>query len=176
MRGLRALLGAAFRPSLGAGTGLGATGVNKRTLTALLSAGLLAAAGAAIAQPAATPLVITASDPALPWGACPPVLPGDCAITVLHGDPAKPNADVFLRVGSGFVLPPHKHTSAERITLVTGTLQLQYRGSAMKTVRAGDYAFGPAELPHKGKCVSAAPCTLFIAFEQPVDAVATPDF
>jgi quercetin dioxygenase-like cupin family protein len=146
----------------------------KRALTMVVSAGFLAAT--AMAQPAETPLVIKASDPALKWGPCPPVLPGDCAITVLHGDPAKPNADVFLRVGPGFVLPSHMHTSAERITLVTGDLKLQYKGSAMQTVKAGDYAFGPAKLPHKGKCVSKGPCTLFIAFELPVDAVATPEF
>jgi len=146
----------------------------RHVLAAVLGAGLLSAAAAA--QPSAKPLVIKASDPSLNWGPCPPIFPGNCAIAVLHGDTAKPNADVFLRIVPGYVLPPHLHTSAERITLVTGALQLQYQGSAMTTVRPGAYAFGPAELPHKGKCVSEAPCTLFIAFEQPVDAVATPDF
>jgi quercetin dioxygenase-like cupin family protein len=132
--------------------------------------------GAAIAQPSTAPLVIKASDPQLTWGPCPPIFPGNCAIAVLHGDPAKPNADVYLRVGPGYVLPPHLHTSAERITLVTGELKLQYKGSPMRTVLAGDYAYGPATLPHQGKCVSKGPCTLFIAFELPVDAVATPAF
>ena len=95
---------------------------------------------------------------------------------MLHGDPAKLNADVFLRVGPAYVLPPHLHTSAERITLVTGELDLQYQGNPAQTVAEGSYAYGPAKLPHKGKCVSKGPCTLFIAFEEPVDAIATPDF
>ncbi len=146
----------------------------RQVSAALLGVALLT--GGAIAQPSAKPLVIEASDPALAWGPCPPVLPGNCAIAVLHGDPTKPNSDIFLRVGPGFILPPHLHTSAERITLVTGKLDLQYKGSPVRSVAQGSYAYGPAKLPHKGKCVSKEPCTLFIAFELPVDAVATPAF
>ena len=35
-------------------------------------------------------------------------------MAVLHGDPAKENADMFLQVPCGSVLAHHKHTSAER--------------------------------------------------------------
>lgn len=145
-----------------------------RVLAALLGAGLLAPG--AVAQPADIPLVVRASDPALTWGPCPPVFPGACNIAVLHGDPSRPNADVFLRIGPGYILPAHLHTSAERITLVTGELDLQYKGSASVRVSPGAYAYGPARLAHKGRCISKVPCTLFIAFELPVDAEAVPDF
>lgn len=115
-------------------------------------------------------LAIKANDPALQWGPCPPILAGDCHIAVLNGDPSRPNADVFLRVGAGYVIANHIHTSAERMILVSGQLEVQYKGSARTVLSAGNYAYGPAKAPHGGKCISREPCTLFIAFEGPVDA------
>lgn len=91
-------------------------------------------------------------------------------MTVLQGDPAKPNADVVLKVGPGNTLPRHKHTSAERMILLKGTLQVTYDGAAPVTLKPGDYAYGPAGLPHVASCKSKVPCLLFIAFEGPVDA------
>ncbi|MGI8931454.1 MAG: cupin domain-containing protein, partial [Sphingomicrobium sp.] len=127
------------------------------------------------AQPAATssdtPLAIAASDTTLKWGPCPPIFtaPG-CEIAVLNGDPAKPNADVFLRIPGGYVIPPHRHSSAERMILVTGKLRVRYSGSPAATLAEGNYAYGPAGLAHEGQCLGTEPCTLFIAFEGPVDA------
>jgi quercetin dioxygenase-like cupin family protein len=112
----------------------------------------------------------SAGDGALQWGGCPPIFPAGCQIAVLHGDPAQPNADIFLRVAGGMELANHTHTSAERIILVSGELQVHYEGQAPATLRAGDYAYGPAGLPHTARCLSQTPCTLFIAFEQAVDA------
>jgi len=132
---------------------------------------LLASPVVVLAQSASlVPLARKASDPALQWGGCPPVFPGECAIAVLHGDPGKPNADIFLRVGPGYQLPPHSHSSAERIILVTGELMVKYKGAEAVTLNPGSYAYGPAGLPHSGTCKSNVPCTLFIAFEGPVDA------
>jgi quercetin dioxygenase-like cupin family protein len=137
--------------------------------------GALGWCSAAAALPASE-VAITRSeaDKALQWGGCPPIFPAGCQISVLHGDPAQPNADIFLRVPGGLELANHTHTSAERIVLVSGKLQVQYQGQAPATLRAGDYAYGPAGLPHTAKCLSRAPCTLFIAFEQAVDANAYP--
>jgi quercetin dioxygenase-like cupin family protein len=141
-----------------------------KTLTALTAA--LALTTMATAQNRfEAPLAKKASDGALAWGSCPPIFPGECAITVLHGDPSKPNADVFLRVGPGYELPHHRHTSAERMILVSGQLRVQYDGAGPSTLEPGDYAFGPAGLAHSGKCISTTQCTLFIAFEGPVDAL-----
>jgi quercetin dioxygenase-like cupin family protein len=123
----------------------------------------------AAAQPERA-LAISASSPELSWGACPPIFPSGCEIAVLHGDPAAPNADVYLRVPADYEFPPHSHTSAERMILVSGKLTVAYQGQAAATLSAGDYAFGPAKAPHKAICVSDTPCTLFIAFELAVDA------
>lgn len=118
------------------------------------------------------PLAMAASDPALKWGPCPDIFPAGCQIAVLHGDPAGPNADVLLRVQPSAYLPPHRHTSAERMILVGGRFQVNFQGSEPITLMAGDYAYGPANLAHDARCLGPGPCTLFIAFETPVDAVA----
>lgn len=117
-------------------------------------------------------VALAANDSALQWGPCPPIFPAGCEIAVLNGDPAKPNADVFLRVPAQYEIPAHSHTSAERMILVTGELKVTYQGQSPSTLTVGSYAYGPAKLPHKASCVSAEPCTLFIAFESAVDAQA----
>lgn len=118
---------------------------------------------------AVKPLSQAASDPALKWGPCPPGMPEGCGIAVLQGDPAKPNADIFLRIRGGSAIPPHAHSSAERMILVSGELEVKYQGAPQATLKATDYAYGPANLPHKANCRSEAACILFIAFEGPVD-------
>ena len=118
---------------------------------------------------AEAPLAKAASDSSLQWGPCPAPMPAGCQLAVLHGDPAKPNADVFLRVPGGAEIPPHSHSSAERMILVSGTLQVHYQGHPEATLQTGSYAYGPARMPHQATCAAGAPCTLFIAFEGPVD-------
>jgi quercetin dioxygenase-like cupin family protein len=116
-------------------------------------------------------LASTAEDPQLQWGPCPPFLPAGCGIAVLHGDPAKQNADVFFKVPAKAVIREHWHTSAERMVLVAGELHVTYEGQPMTVLKPGMYAYGPAKLPHKATCASSSPCILFIAFESPVDAI-----
>lgn len=115
-------------------------------------------------------LGVASDDPSLQWGPCPPFLPAGCGIAVLHGDPGQPNADVFFKVPAGAKIARHRHTSAERMVLVSGELVVSYDGQPSRTLRTGMYAYGPAALPHAAVCVSAQPCVLFIAFEAPVDA------
>jgi len=125
-------------------------------------------------QPAAEPaLAYTFKDPGLKWGPCPPFIPKGCEIAVLHGDPAKPNVDVFFKVPGGSTIPEHWHTSAERMVLVSGELTVTYQGQPATTLKKGMYAYGPAKLPHKATCAKGDPCVLFIAFESPLDAVPT---
>ncbi|PWF54703.1 cupin domain-containing protein [Massilia glaciei] len=97
-------------------------------------------------------------------------MPKGCGIAVLHGDPARNNADVFLRVPAKSTIPMHTHTSAERMVLVSGELELRYEGQKMQVLKPGSYAYGPPKMPHEAYCASTAPCVLFIAFELPVDA------
>jgi quercetin dioxygenase-like cupin family protein len=130
---------------------------------------LLAAFPASAQQ---SPLARTAGDPALKWGGCPDFMPKGCEIAVLHGDPAKDNADVFFRVPANADIPRHWHNSAERMVLVAGEMSVTYDGHATVVMRPGSYAYGPARLAHKATCADAGPCVLFIAFESPIDAFA----
>jgi anti-sigma factor ChrR (cupin superfamily) len=114
----------------------------------------------------------TPTDASLQWGPCPEFLPKGCRIAVLNGDPSRPNADLYFKVPGKTMLPKHWHSSAERMVLVAGELRVSYDGQASRLLKAGEYAYGPAKVPHGGECVSAEPCVLFIAFEAPVDAVA----
>jgi hypothetical protein len=139
----------------------------------MLAALLMTAAPFAFAQAPAADLSVvhTAGEPGLQWGGCPAFLPKGCGLAVLHGDPSKPNADLFLKVPGKSTIPLHTHTSPERMVLVSGELHVTYDGQKMTVLKAGSYAYGPAKLPHKGYCASKAPCVLFIAFEAPVDAI-----
>ncbi|TVQ88103.1 MAG: cupin domain-containing protein [Chromatiaceae bacterium] len=111
--------------------------------------------------------------PGLEWGPCPNFMPADCAIAVLQGDPAEPNADVFFRLPGHSTAPHHWHTSAERMVLISGKMQVDYDGQEPVTLLPGTYAYGPTRLAHTTHCRSDEDCILFIAFEEPVDAHAT---
>lgn len=127
-----------------------------------------ASAEAAVGEPA---IALTADDARLEWGGCPDFLPAGCAIAVLHGDPSKPNVDIFFKVPAKSEIPMHTHTSAERMVLVSGELHVTYQGQALSELKPGTYAYGPAGRPHSARCVSDVPCVLFIAFEAPLDAI-----
>ncbi len=129
----------------------------------------LAASGPVAPGQGEKPLTISAAAADLKWGPCPPGMPEGCQIAVLHGDPAKANSDILLKVPAGATIAPHWHSSAERMMLVSGQLAVKYQGSAEANLRPGTYAYGPARLPHRADCRSGEPCTLFIAFEGPVD-------
>ena len=140
----------------------------------LVSAATAVAAGVIVCSAhaqSASPFAISAGDKGLQWVACPAFLPKGCQIGVLHGDPAKPNADVFFKVPGKSKIAAHKHTSAERMVLVQGEMQVTYEGHKAVTLKRGSYAYGPANLVHEATCLSSEPCVLFIAFEQPVDAI-----
>jgi quercetin dioxygenase-like cupin family protein len=145
----------------------------RQPLKVALTLGLFLAGGSAGAPLSAQepPLSWTAKDSKLKWGPCPPFLPKGCEIAVLHGEPAKSNADIFFKVPANSTIPRHWHTSAERMVLVSGELHVTYDGNKTAVLKPGTYAYGPAKLPHKAECKKAGPCVLFIAFEAPVDAV-----
>jgi mannose-6-phosphate isomerase-like protein (cupin superfamily) len=142
-----------------------------RRAATLAAAALFAAAPSlAHAQGGERAVARDAGSPELRWGPCPAFMPPGCQIAVLHGDPGKHNADLFFRLPGNSRAERHWHTSAERMVLVSGELQVDYDGQEPVVMRPGTYAYGPARLPHNATCRSAEPCVLFIAFEQPVDA------
>jgi len=129
----------------------------------------------ALAQtpPPSAALTRTFQDADLQWGPCPAFLPEGCAIAVLHGDPSQNNADIFFKVPAKSTVPRHWHTSAERMVLVSGELHVTYDGQDTVIFSPGTYGYGPAKVSHKAFCASDTPCVLAIAFELPVDAIAS---
>lgn len=112
----------------------------------------------------------TVSDEDIAWGPCPPFFPAGCELATIQGDPSKPNSDIYFKIPGGYVFPAHWHTSAERMVLVSGELDVTYKGQDTTHLKVGMYAYGPAKAVHEGKCISNEPCVLTIAFEEPVDA------
>jgi quercetin dioxygenase-like cupin family protein len=110
-------------------------------------------------------------DDDLEWLPCPEFMPDGCGLAVLQGNPEERNADIFFKLQSGTTAPHHWHTSAERMVLISGELHIDFDGQDPVVMRPGTYAYGPAKLPHVASCVSTDPCILFIAFEEPVDAI-----
>lgn len=115
-------------------------------------------------------VVKTEKDEDLQWGPCPSFMPEGCNIAVLHGNPLKPNLDVYFKVPANYDIPNHWHTSAERMVLISGELHVTYEGEATQIMKVGSYAFGPSKKAHTAKCADQGPCVLFIAFEEPLDA------
>lgn len=105
------------------------------------------------------------------WGPCPDFMGEGCNIAVLQGNPKNPNADVFFRLEGNTSVPKHWHHSPERMVLISGKMRVNYDGQPPATIHTGNYAYGPAELPHTASCISDSPCVLFIAFENPIDAM-----
>lgn len=141
-------------------------------------AGIVPAAIAALVIPLAAAqanegaFTVALEDPGLEWAPCPDFMPEGCGLAILQGSPAEPNVDVFFRLPGNSTADRHWHTSAERMVLVAGELRVEYDGQDPVTMRPGTYAYGPAQQPHVAACASSTPCVLFIAFEEPLDAIA----
>jgi len=105
----------------------------------------------------------------LEWLNCPDFLP--CKFAVLHGQLGGDNMDVFLKFPSKAKIPFHTHTSAEHMVMISGEFHTTYQGQEKAILKSGDFAYGPAQLPHDGFCASNIECVMFVAYEKPLDAV-----
>jgi quercetin dioxygenase-like cupin family protein len=82
-------------------------------------------AGFALTSAAVHPGTETAptiiSGDAVTWGAAPPSLPTGAQASVLHGNPGKEGPFVLrLKFPAGFVVPPHRHSKDELVTVISG--------------------------------------------------------
>lgn len=139
-----------------------------------ISLGVIVAFSAVLGTASAEEIAFTwkMEDSDLEWVSCPDFMPEGCVLSVLQGNPEEPNADVFFRMPGNSVVDRHWHRSAERMVLVSGEMHVNYDGQEPVVLEPGTYAYGPPELPHVTECQSSEPCVLFIAFEEPVDAMA----
>ncbi|MCV0397925.1 MAG: cupin domain-containing protein [Rhizobiaceae bacterium] len=87
------------------------------------------------------------------WGAAPASLPSGAKAAVLFGSPAKEGPFV-LRLGlpAGFVVPPHRHSKDEFVTVLSGKVAFGTGETVDRTsvepLPEGSFIHLPAGMPH----------------------------
>ncbi len=87
------------------------------------------------------------------WGPAPPVFPAGAEIAVLEGNPAERGPSTLrLRFPANYSIPPHWHSMAERVTVLSGTFHVGMgetldRG-ASETLEAGGFVSLPPNMHH----------------------------
>jgi quercetin dioxygenase-like cupin family protein len=95
------------------------------------------------------------------WGDPPPGLPARARFAVISGDPTQPGPfAVRLQMPAGYQIAPHWHSTAEHVTVLSGTLSIgmgeTVDAKAIQDLPAGGYVVIPAETRHYARARSAA--------------------
>jgi quercetin dioxygenase-like cupin family protein len=106
------------------------------------------------------------------WGPAPPALPAGAQISVLEGDPGQKGAVTLrLKFPANYTIPPHWHSMTERVTVLTGTLQVgmgdtldRHRSQALQP---GGFVSLPAQMHHYAW--TATPTVIQVSLEGPFD-------
>ena len=90
---------------------------------------------------------------AVAWGPAPPSLPPGALAAALVGSPAKEGPFVLrLKFPAGFVVPPHRHSKDEFVTVISGGFAVssgeKLDRNAGKPLAAGSFVHLPAGMPH----------------------------
>ena len=113
-------------------------------------------ASAAMGQGAAHdagPMTLVPGGAAVKWQAGPPDLPRGSQIAVLAGDPGQPGPFVLrVKFPPGAVVPPHRHATAENLTVLSGEVY-HGMGETMdkkhgERLEPGGFVFLPGMMPH----------------------------
>jgi len=128
----------------------------------------LTAAAPAVAQPAH---VLVPADK-VQWGPAPPVLPAGAQIAVLEGNPSeKGPVTLRLQLPAKYDIPAHWHSMTERVTVLTGALNVgmgdKLDRTASQTLEPGGFVSLPANMRHFAW--TATPTTVQINLEGPFD-------
>lgn len=89
----------------------------------------------------------------LAWGAAPPSLPSGAQASVLLGNPAKEGPFVLrLKFPAGFVVPPHRHSKDELVTVISGKVAIvtgeKIDRASLKALPPASFVHLPAQTPH----------------------------
>ena len=93
-----------------------------------------------------------------------PLAPMSADVEVLHGDPDAAGQPFVMRIRElpGTIIPPHKHTVDEHITVVQGTIYFAvndtFDRAAMQEISTGGYAFIPKGRTMYGYIPTAPSC------------------
>lgn len=120
----------------------------------VLALGIVAvAATGTILQAAAQHAHTVVAADAVKWGPAPPSLPPGAQAAALSGSPAKEGPFVLrLKFPSGFVIPPHRHSKDEYVTVISGQFAVssgeKVDHASLKPLPAGSFVHLPAGMPH----------------------------
>lgn len=89
----------------------------------------------------------------LKWGDGPPGLPAGAKLAILEGNPGKKGAFTLrLQFPDGYKIPAHTHPTAEKVTVISGTLMLgmgdKIDQATAHEMPAGGFAIMPAGMKH----------------------------
>jgi quercetin dioxygenase-like cupin family protein len=92
----------------------------------------------------------------LTWMKAPPSLPAGAMMAVVSGDPTKTGPFVIeLSFPNGYLVPPHSHPTAEKITVKSGEFRYgmgdEVKASDMKVMKPGNSGEMPAGTHHYAK-------------------------
>jgi len=87
------------------------------------------------------------------WKPGPPSLPPGAKMAVLEGDPAKEGFFTMrVLMPDGYRVAPHWHPKVERLTIISGTLNLgtgdRFDAAATKALPPGTYSSMPPKMTH----------------------------
>ena len=123
-----------------------------RSMTAFLVALTLGAAGSLATQAADHHHTVVSGD-AVKWGPAPASLPPGAQAAPLLGHPTKEGPFVLrLKFPAGFVIPPHRHTKDEFVTVIAGKVAIssgdKVDRAALKSLPPASFIHLPAGMPH----------------------------
>ena len=87
------------------------------------------------------------------WGPAPPSLPPGAQGAVLFGNPGKEGPFVLrLKFPAGFVVPPHRHSKDEMVTVISGRFSItsgeKVDRASLQALPPGSFVHLPAGMPH----------------------------
>jgi|SRR5688572_30614541 quercetin dioxygenase-like cupin family protein len=93
------------------------------------------------------------SGDAVKWGPAPASLPPGAQASPLLGSPAKEGPFVLrLKFPAGFVIPPHRHTKDEFVTVIAGRVAIssgeKVDRASLKSLPPASFIHLPAGMPH----------------------------
>jgi hypothetical protein len=106
------------------------------------------------------------------WGPAPPALPAGAEISVLEGNPAESGSITLrLRFPANYAIPAHWHSMTERVTVLSGTLEVgmgkMLDRKASQALHAGGFVSLPARMPHF--VWTTTPTVVQVSLEGPFD-------
>jgi mannose-6-phosphate isomerase-like protein (cupin superfamily) len=130
--------------------------------------GFIALPGAATA--ASDSVFLNPAD--IKWGDAPPSLPKGAKVAVLYGDPSKTGTFCMrLMAPAGYKIPPHWHSQAEVLTVISGTFYLgmgdKMEPATAHALKAGGFHYLPPKEHHYA--FSKGPSVVQINGEGPFD-------